>query len=108
MRRASTWIFAGLLDCIESAKSGITGGGEDHISAFADLRKRDLFSLSRIVPGGVSHANIVLNHPHVRVRGLRTLLVPAFKAMNQTDVHAADKAEDVRLGRHARNHADEI
>src|SRR5256885_15518798 len=108
MRCASTWIFAGLLDCIESAESGISGGGEDHIGAFANLGERDLFSFSRIVPGGVSHANIVLNHPHVRVRSLRALLVSAFKAMNQTDVHAANETEDVRLGRHARDHADKI
>src|SRR5712664_3904063 len=42
MRRAAVF-FSGLLDCVKSAQSGITGSSKNHIRAFVDLRQRNFF-----------------------------------------------------------------
>src|SRR6185369_14426416 len=56
-----------LLDSIERSQAGVTCGGEDHVSAFSDLRQREFFPLARIVPRSVSHANVVSDHMYVLV-----------------------------------------
>src|SRR5205807_2473802 len=108
MRRAAARIFAGLFDCVESAKSGISRGGEDHISAFADLRQRDLFPFARIVPGSIGDADIVLNHLDVWVRSFCALLESTFETVNQANVHAADETDRIRLGSHSGDQSNEI
>src|ERR1043166_3865397 len=101
-------LVARLLDRIEGSETRITGGGENHIGSFADLGQRDLFSLARIVPGRVGHAHIVLNDTNVRVDRLRALLVTAFEAVYQTDVHAPDEPDSIRLGTHASQQSNQI
>src|SRR5437588_2102502 len=101
-------MFPGLLDRIECAESGVSRGSEDDISAFADLCQRDLFAFAGIVPGSIGDADVVLNHLDVWVCGLRALLESTLEAMNQPDVHAADKTNRVCLGSHSGDQSDEI
>src|SRR5437868_2381492 len=98
MARATVCVFAGLFDGIESAQARVARRRKDHVGAFADLRQRDLFSFARIVPGRVSHADVVLNDSNVRIDCFRALLVTAFEAMYQPYVHPAEKTYGVRPG----------
>src|ERR1044072_9569065 len=97
MRGAAGRVFAGLLDRIESPETGIARGGKDHIGAFTDLRERNLFSLSRIVPCRIGDANIILNDLDVRIGRLRALLIAALKTVNESDIHAANKTDSACL-----------
>src|SRR5436190_22396233 len=93
MRRAAARVFSGLFDGIESAETGIPSGSENHVRAFANLGQRNLFSFTGIVPRRVGDADVILNDLDVWIGGFRSLLIAAFKSMNQADIHAADKAE---------------
>src|SRR2546425_12562560 len=97
MSRASARVFAGLLDRIKRAQARITGGCEDHVCAFADLRQRDLFALPRIIPGSIRDAHIILNDLNLRIRCLGSLFETTFKSVDQTDIHAADETKSARL-----------
>src|SRR5207248_9951233 len=108
MRRAAARVFAGLFGCIESAKSGISRGGEDYIGALADLRESDLFPFARIVPGGIGDADIVLNHLDVWVRSFCALLESTFETVNQANIHAADETDRIRLRSHSGDQSNEI
>src|SRR2546423_3290914 len=66
MSRAAV-LFSLLLDRVESAQSGIACGSEDHIGAFADLRERQLFTFTWVVPRTVSHTDVVFDHTNVWV-----------------------------------------
>src|SRR5689334_10317793 len=93
MRGATARVFSGLFDRIESAESGITRCGKNHVRALADLRQRDLFSFARIVPRRIGDADVILNHLNIWIGCFRPLLVPAFESMNQADIHAANEPE---------------
>src|ERR1051325_6793423 len=108
MRRAAARVFAGLLDSVKGAQPRISRRRKDHISAFPDLRQRNLFALTWIVPGRVGHTHVVLNDPNVWVGGFRALLVTALKAMNQANIHPADEADSVGLRSHPRDQTHQI
>src|SRR5205085_11811493 len=93
LRHASARIFSKEFYSITSTVPGITCRGENHICTFTDLRQRDLFSYTRIVPGRVSNAHVILNDLNVGIGCFRPSPVPAFESMNQAYVHAADEAQ---------------
>src|SRR5437870_7537859 len=107
MRRSAIH-FTGLLDGVKRAESGITCGREYHISAFADLGQREFLAFAGIVPRAVSNADIVLNDANIRIHGLCALFVTFFKAMDQTNIHAAEKTERTGLRRLGCKYADEV
>src|SRR6185369_13830915 len=107
MRRAAV-LFTLLLDSVESAETGVAGSGEDHVSAFPDLREREFFALAGIVPRAVGDAHVVFDDADLRVNGLRAFLVPFRETMNQTDVHAAEKTDGAGLRGLRGEYADEI
>ncbi len=53
-------------------------------------------------------ADVVVYHAHVRIDGLRALLVAGLEAVDEADVHPAEEAEHARLRRPRRDHADEV
>src|ERR1051325_6351345 len=107
-RRRATVLFALLLDRVESAEAGVAGGGEDHISAFTDLREREFLAFAGIVPRAVSDAHVVFDHADLRVNGFRAFLVPFRETMNQTDIHAAEKTDGAGLRGFRGEYANEI
>src|ERR1043165_2619297 len=107
VRRAPV-LLALLLNRVESAESRITRSSEDHVRAFADLGQRQFLAFTGIVPGTVSHANVVFDHANVRIHRLRAFFVTFREAMYQTDVHAAEKTDRARARRFGGEYADEI
>src|SRR3984893_1972618 len=107
MRRPSVR-GSSLLDRIERPQPGIAGRREDDIRALADLGERELLALPRIVPGGVGDAHVVLDDANVWTDRAGTLLVTLLEAMDQTDVHAAQKPDRSGLGGPGRQESDEI
>src|SRR5262245_16250734 len=108
MRRATGAVDTVLLNRVESAQTGVTCRCENDIGALVDLRERDLFSLARIVPGGIGYADVILNHLNIRINRLRALFESTFETVNQTDIHPADESQGVRLRGLGRKYSDQV
>src|ERR1041384_911969 len=106
--RGTTVLFPLLLDCVKGTEPGVAGGSKDHICAFADLSKRELFSFARIVPRRVSDADIILDHTNVGIHRLRSFFIPLGETMNQTNVHAPEKADCSRSRSLCSENANEV
>src|SRR5215212_2859920 len=96
MRRAVI-LFALLLDGIERSQSGVACGGEDHVRTFADLGQRELFAFTRVVPCTVSYTDVILDHADVGINRLGAFFITFGEAMNQADIHAAEKTDRARV-----------
>ncbi len=89
-------LYALLLDGIERTQTGITRGGEDYVSAFADLRKRQFFAFTGIVPRRISHTNVIPNYLDVRIDRLGTFFITLRETMDESDVHSAKEPDRAR------------
>src|SRR3984893_5214188 len=101
-------LFALLLHRVKRSKTGIARCRKDHVSAFADLSQRKLLALSRIVPGAVGNANVILVYADVGIDGFGSFFVAFLETVNQANIHAPEKADSPCFGGFRRKHPDKI
>src|SRR6266540_633206 len=101
-------LFSLLLNSVKSAEAGISRRRKDNVRTLAYLGQRYFFSLTRIVPGGIGHAYVVLDHANVRVDRTRAFFVTHLKPVDQPNIHTAKKPYRPRVGRLGGQYADQI
>src|SRR6266550_8863533 len=104
--RSPPILFSLLLDSVKRTKPRVTCCRKNHVSPFANLSQRKFLTFSRVVPGAVRNAHVILNNANVGINGFGSFFVAFLKPVNQPNVHASEKTDSARLGRFRRQHPD--
>ena len=100
--------LAGIDGCLIDANSRAAGGSKDNVRPTVELAAGKLAALRRIVPSRRRVSRHVNEDLGIGVHLLGALLIAAGKLPYKRNVHAADEADFAALGRHRRQHADEV